>query len=75
VSETTGRGTQVSSQKTNTQDNTDTLNGLYEVLIGLSKDGKALYGHSNQAKRDNYTLSRVLKRVRQKREGKAEKEG
>jgi hypothetical protein len=71
VAETTGRGTQVSSQKGNTQGNTATLNALYEPITHLLKDGKALYGRSDKAKKADYTLSEVLKRVRQERDAKA----
>ncbi|RYU79291.1 DNA repair protein RecN [Hymenobacter persicinus] len=76
VAETTGRGTQLSNQKGHTQDNTATLNALYKPITHLLTDGKALYARSDKAKKADYTLSQVLKRVRQEREGKpAEKKG
>ena len=72
VAETTGRGTQVSHQKSNTQGNLGILNGLFELLSLLAKDGRAIYARSNKAKRDDYTIKRVLKQVRLEREGKKE---
>ncbi|GAA3939259.1 hypothetical protein [Hymenobacter algoricola] len=46
-----------------------TLNGLFQVLNQLAKDGKALYARSDKARRDDYTLSKVLKRVRREMSG------
>ncbi|AHJ96204.1 hypothetical protein [Hymenobacter swuensis] len=70
VADTTSQGSQMSTQKGNTEENLTVLNALYEPMTHLFSDGKALYGRSDKAKAQDYTFRQLLKRVR--RERKAE---
>ncbi|MBT9393432.1 hypothetical protein KLP40_09680 [Hymenobacter sp. NST-14] len=70
VVDTTAQGSQMSTQKGNTEENMIVLNALYEPMTHLFNDGKALYGRSDKAKAEDYTFRQLIKRVR--RERKAE---
>jgi hypothetical protein len=67
VADATSQGSQMSTQKGNTEANTTVLNDLYEPMTHLFSDGKALYGRSDKAKAEDYTFSQLLKRVRRER--------
>jgi len=53
-----------SSRARLTQDNTAQLNTLYQKLIEIFTIGKVLYKTSNPAKYNDYTFSKLLKKVR-----------
>jgi hypothetical protein len=57
----------MSTQKRNTEENMAVLNALYEPMTHLFSDGKALYGRSDKAKAEDYTLRQLLRRVRHER--------
>jgi hypothetical protein len=67
VADTTSQGGQMSAQKGNTEENMAVLNSLYEAMADLFSDGKALYARADKAKKDDYTFSQLLKRVRRER--------
>ncbi|MDU0370554.1 hypothetical protein ACFPAF_09150 [Hymenobacter endophyticus] len=67
VVDTTSQGSQMSTQKGNTEENLTVLNALYEPMTHVFSDGKALYGRSDKAKAEDYTFSQLLKRVRRER--------
>lgn len=53
-----------SSRAQLTQDNTSLLNTLYQKLVEIFTIGKVLYKNSNPAKYNDYTFSKLLKKVR-----------
>ncbi|MBD2715908.1 hypothetical protein KBK19_12775 [Microvirga sp. STR05] len=67
VADTTSQGSQMSSQKINTEENMTVLNALYAEMAHLFNDGKALYARSDKAKAEDYTFQQLLKRVRRER--------
>lgn len=67
VKDTTSQGSQMSTQKGNTEENMTVLNALYAEMMHLFNDGKALYARSDKAKAEDYTFKQLLKRVRRER--------
>jgi len=64
VTDSTAQGTSFSNQRVLTADNAATLNALYDQMVALLADGKALYKSSDKARLKDYTLDQLLKRVR-----------
>ena len=64
VTNSTGQGTNVSTQRQLTQANVDAINELETLMQHLLDDGKSLYERSDKPRYKDYAYKQLLKRVR-----------
>ncbi len=72
MADATAQGSSFSNQRVLTAENAATLNALYDQMVALLADGKALYKSSDKARLKDYTLDQLLKRVRREQADPAE---